>query len=567
MFPEKSKRLWVGFAGPYFELFLWALATLTWRVTEPDTVVAYLALIVMTGSGVKTLLNFNPLLKLDGYYLLSDFLEIPNLRRKSFRLVGGHVKRLFGLGNPPTLATPREQRICLAYGLAATVGSLSFLAITLFTVGNLLIATGHQVLLVLFSAVVGLKLRRRFRRLFGTPSGKADDEDDGDEDGDEVVTSTPPEIAEVVPSRRKSRKKRRWPIRAAWGAIVAAALALLFLGRMELRIAGPFDVRPFSNADVRSSVDGIIEEVYVDEGDRVAAGAPIARLSDKDLRVELLKTEAEIKEAGAGLTILETGPTAQQIEVAQTAVATAQDQIAYAKSRLVRSRAMLEQGLLSEQVYEDHQELATAAENSLAEAQARLDALLTSIRPEQIQGTKASIERLSTQRRYLDAQLRLSTVVSPAAGVVATPSRELKELHGRLVTKGDLIAKVFDFETVTAYIAISEKEIADVQLGQKVVLRTRAYPDTDVYGTVTSIGTSARSSSTSGTEAPLGAPDANNSSGSRMILVTTEIDNRSGLLKPEMSGRAKILCGERRIVDLLVRRLARTVKVEFWSWW
>ncbi|PYJ93176.1 MAG: hypothetical protein DME23_26485, partial [Verrucomicrobia bacterium] len=72
LFPEKSKRLWVGFAGPYFELFLWALATLAWRLTDAETGINYLALIVMTTSGVKTLLNFNPLIKLDGYYLLSD---------------------------------------------------------------------------------------------------------------------------------------------------------------------------------------------------------------------------------------------------------------------------------------------------------------------------------------------------------------------------------------------------------------------------------------------------------------------------------------------------------------
>src|SRR5204863_2653183 len=69
LFPEKSKRLWVGFAGPYFELLLWALAVLAWRLTEADTVVNYVALIVMAGSGVKTLLNLSPLLKLDGYYM------------------------------------------------------------------------------------------------------------------------------------------------------------------------------------------------------------------------------------------------------------------------------------------------------------------------------------------------------------------------------------------------------------------------------------------------------------------------------------------------------------------
>ncbi|PYK99356.1 MAG: hypothetical protein DME19_08860 [Verrucomicrobia bacterium] len=62
LFPEKSKRLWVGFAGPYFELFLWALATFAWRLTDVETGINYLALIVMATSGVKTLLNFNPLL-------------------------------------------------------------------------------------------------------------------------------------------------------------------------------------------------------------------------------------------------------------------------------------------------------------------------------------------------------------------------------------------------------------------------------------------------------------------------------------------------------------------------
>src|SRR5258708_3436982 len=64
LFPEKSKRLRVGFAGPYFELFLWSLAVLTWRVSEPDTWINFIALSVMATSGLKTLLNFNPLIKL-----------------------------------------------------------------------------------------------------------------------------------------------------------------------------------------------------------------------------------------------------------------------------------------------------------------------------------------------------------------------------------------------------------------------------------------------------------------------------------------------------------------------
>ena len=74
LFPEKSKRLLVGLAGPAFELFLWSVATILWRYTETDTWIHRLALVVLAISGLKTLINFNPFIKLDGYYLLSDIL-------------------------------------------------------------------------------------------------------------------------------------------------------------------------------------------------------------------------------------------------------------------------------------------------------------------------------------------------------------------------------------------------------------------------------------------------------------------------------------------------------------
>ena len=53
----------------------------------------------------------------------------------------------------------------------------------------------------------------------------------------------------------------------------------------------------------------------------------------------------------------------------------------------------------------------------------------------------------------------------------------------------------------------------------------------------------------------------------RTVLVTTQLDNTSLLLKPEMSGMAKIYCGERRSIEPLLRRLMRYIRVEFWSWW
>src|SRR5207245_5592705 len=132
LFPEKSKRLWVTFAGAYFELFIWAMATLVWRVTETDTWPNHLALVVMAASGIASLFNLNPLIKLDGYYLLSDYLEVPNLRQRAFQYVGDHVRRLWGA--PPRRtrdASPREKRIYLLYGLLALSSSVSLLGVML----------------------------------------------------------------------------------------------------------------------------------------------------------------------------------------------------------------------------------------------------------------------------------------------------------------------------------------------------------------------------------------------------------------------------------------------------
>src|SRR5882757_838325 len=141
LFPERSKRLWVGFAGPYFELFLWALAVFTWRATEAGTWANFVSLSVMATSGLKTLLNFNPLIKLDGYYLLSDYLELPNMRRRSFRYVGSMVEKLFGFESleENEVLRPRERVIFAIYGTVALGGSFSILGFILLSAGGKLV--------------------------------------------------------------------------------------------------------------------------------------------------------------------------------------------------------------------------------------------------------------------------------------------------------------------------------------------------------------------------------------------------------------------------------------------
>jgi len=382
-------------------------------------------------------------------------------------------------------------------------------------------------------------------------------------------TATRP-VSPVASNKKKSRYLRRLVRRTTWLALAVGAATALVWGHAELRVTGPFNVLPIENADARAAVDGVVDKIYVHEGDYVRQGEPIAGLTDIDTRAALEKTEAQLAEAYARLRMQQAGPTPQEIDVARAAVATLTEQLKYAQTRISRLNTLMEQGLLSKKDFEDAEDLAKATANNLAEAEAKLDALMNSVRPEQIDQTKAQIEQLEADQRHLGVQRRLLTVYSPSTGVVATPTLQLKQLMHQLVKKGDLIAKVYDLRTVTAQIAVDEKDIADVHVNQEVVLRARAYPEEVFHGTVNFVSTSVLGSGagTSGSEpAPLSITSSSSSSAKRAILVTTQIDNHSLLLKPEMTGQAKILGGRRRALDLVTRRLTHTIKVEFWSWW
>ena len=263
--------------------------------------------------------------------------------------------------------------------------------------------------------------------------------------------------------------------------------------------------------------------------------------------------------------MLEMGPTRQEVELAQTAVEKAKGRLKYALSRR-REIPALPKKMLSRVEYENSQEQVVIAEGDFAEAKKKLNLLVEGARPEQIEAAKGEIASLEAQKRNLEETLKRVEVRAPATGIVATPARQLEGMMRQAVTKGALIAKVYDFKKLTVEIAVSEKDIADVKVGQKVAFKARAYPDETFNGVVTSTATTALagSSSSSGTLRCLCSRARQQPTS---ILVTTVIDNSSLRLKPGMTGQAKIFCGERKILDLITRRLARIMKVEFWSWW
>lgn len=138
-FRSKYHRMLVGAAGMIVEVFIAALAMLVWVNAEPGLIksIAYNTLFI---AGVSTVLvNGNPLLRFDGYYVLADFLEIPNLSQKANQAWGWIVKRFcFGI---ESLERPgesgREFAWLACYGIASLIYRLFLtLTIVLFVAGK-----------------------------------------------------------------------------------------------------------------------------------------------------------------------------------------------------------------------------------------------------------------------------------------------------------------------------------------------------------------------------------------------------------------------------------------------
>ena len=130
------------------------------------------------------------------------------------------------------------------------------------------------------------------------------------------------------------------------------------------------------------------------------------------------------------------------------------------------------------------------------------------------------------------------------------------------VPTGGLIAKVYDIETVVAQIMVSERDIGEVRPGQRIEVRTRAHPGVAFRGVVTSIAVAADASQTMALPT---SSSGSRSAAAKMFLVTSRIDNHSRLLLPGMTGRAKVSCGQHRVLDLIGRRFMQTFKVDLWS--
>ncbi|HYE61587.1 MAG TPA: PqqD family peptide modification chaperone [Phycisphaerales bacterium] len=141
-FGSKWQRMAVGAGGMIFELTMASIAAFVWIATRHTPgMVHQLAYNVMFTAGISTVLfNANPLMKFDGYYILSDLLEVPNLMQRSQNMLKFLAQRFIYQikGATPPTSSPGEAMILLTYGVLAMVYRVFlFFSITLYVMGQM----------------------------------------------------------------------------------------------------------------------------------------------------------------------------------------------------------------------------------------------------------------------------------------------------------------------------------------------------------------------------------------------------------------------------------------------
>jgi putative peptide zinc metalloprotease protein len=297
-FRSKRQRIVVGAAGMIVELFIASLALFLWLNVEPGVVRALAYNIIFIASVSTVLFNANPLLRYDGYYMLADYLEMPNLRARAHTYISYLCERyLFGCQDAVAEpALPLERFWLTLYPIVAFIYRMFVLAaIALFLAGKFFFI---GVLLAL-AGVAGWAFVPLVKMV--------------------AYLCTSPRIHSV---RRRALLASVLILATLVGALLWAPLPLRT--RAEGVIWVPEDAR------LRAGADGFVERIVAQPGSRVRRGDLLIVCRDAQLTSRVKVLESQLDE-------LDTRYMAQWLlDIRQAQII--KDEIAHVQERLARAR-------------------------------------------------------------------------------------------------------------------------------------------------------------------------------------------------------------------------------------
>jgi putative peptide zinc metalloprotease protein len=264
-FTHKPQRVLVGSAGVLIELALAAVAMIVWVWSGPGLVHAIAYNVIVIASISTLIVNGNPLLRFDGYYVLMDILEIPNFGTRSNQYYGYLIQRyLFGNANAQSPAQNGYERFWFAlYGPASFVYRWIVVVSLILIVGAKFLVVG--VMLAAWAVVTSivLPLSKMLKMLFAGP--------------------------ELAACRGRA-------IAVSLAAVLALALAVGVVQVPRRAMAEGVVWVPESHW-VRAGAEGVVEKLAVKVNQPVSSGEVLLVLENEQLRANVAKAAARAEEA------------------------------------------------------------------------------------------------------------------------------------------------------------------------------------------------------------------------------------------------------------------------------
>ncbi len=504
LFPNKRQRFVVMFAGIFFQLFLWALFTVLWRMTMEGYPLNRIFYWTSAVCFATLVFNLNPAIKLDGYYLLADYLQIPNLRQKAFSYMWTRTKVIFFGCREDSLAKPsaRERKIYRRYGAFALLYSGLLIIFIVYRGGQFFVEHWAGFGFLLFLALVFFI----FRRLFKTSGSR---------------------IMEVWRERKVDWMKPKRIVFYGVALVIILALAILVKveqtsgGEARLIATESFVVTRIGPSSLESSYfrGGVTEESIsklfqlsqsdnavtqirpsVSVGETVAAGDTLLVINSTLNRGLLAEAASDLKKAEADRRLLLSDPKVEAVATKRSEIKEAEAVYEAARKELNRVKELHKQQLISEDEFERASAAFNVATSVWNSRKSELKLLRSAPKAEEVEKIDAEIEKLRSRVAYLDEQLDASVIVSPFAGTLVGTSSPNDILH--LARTDSLVVEV----------KLDESDLDILSTGSDMQLRVHAHPSIKNFGKVIKLKLSPS------------------------LMAVATVPNADNLLLPEMTG-------------------------------
>ncbi len=252
-------------------------------------------------------------------------------------------------------------------------------------------------------------------------------------------------------------------------------------------IAAAGKVEPLSE-EIRlgASITGKLDEVLVDEGDRVAPGQLVARLENADWRARLAEAEATIRIRQAELLRLLNGARPEERREAEAAVGAQEAALLQTKRELDRARLGRDRWMSPQDLERARRDYDVAAAR-LAEARQHLAVVAAKARDDERARAEAELDLARAQRDEAAAMLAKTEIRSPIAGVVLRKHRRIGEMISE--AQDMPILSIGDTAVLRVRAEVDEADIARLAVGESAWVHADAFGETRFPGRVVRIGT------------------------------------------------------------------------------